>query len=795
MKTLAWIIYSVSYSTLPGHSKPKEPNSITSDIFSTRPEGFQEAFETGIEYQKFARSLGMLKRFRKETDANIDISSILPEFEALCGARAEQLEHRKDSDADYMAFGLTDEYKLWQSESHTWLLLQTLASAFDHTKPPIKKGPDALAWSDLDLIEHLARTDNEFKHHSAVRLWLETIAPPFNSNAVAKTFTQQTSIGSAFSFGPRPSPIKPEYLDPDAVTRDRIKLSESNQLIEHNLLRTVWEYIRRGQLQEAKDACVKAGEPWRAESISGGEPYSVSIAFTDPQYDREEGLIGNKTRGLWKGTCYALANEASADQYERAVYGALCGDVPSVLPVCSSWEDHAWAHYNALVESMIEGRLSQFNRGGASKALPLPATKITSAKAVFDSLANSDSEELRNTSKDVFKAIQTSIILGQTDQLLAKMARDAKASSSIGAPLRPHMLRFMAHFVLLLRSRNSVVPKDDGDYFVKSYVDYLISRKMYDLAPLYASFLPLQLQIETCSSYLKTIDGAKKERQGYLVAIRQNGLDLHKILTATVDGLMDNNKAELECVGDYATNMQESIMKPISSQEKAAIKAMEWLTFDEAPYDECLHRSNYLTRRYLLQGRLYAAFSLFNALPSDIVKDDLDEAPPFLLTVSHEHLYYRDLFNARLLFEEWRDAIRSKPVEEASRSRMHAWELDVKNRAQKAIVEIESLLQSRWLFDCILAGDTTRNQELRRLRQIYVSELVMNLHKIYYDSRVVIPEYLEKSVDMSNLVASEAAGVPLYKELQESNRLAEFLDHVRLSSLELVREGRSPFAF
>ena len=78
----------------------------------------------------------------------------------------------------------------------------------------------------------------------------------------------------------------------------------------------------------------------------------------------------------------------------------------------------------------------------------------------------------------MFKSIQRSIILGETDEMIAKMAKEARASRKAGAPLRPHMLRFMAHFVLLLRSKKSNVPKADGDFFIKSYVDFLISKQL-----------------------------------------------------------------------------------------------------------------------------------------------------------------------------------------------------------------------------------------------------------------------------------------------------------------------------
>ncbi|KAF9435549.1 Nucleoporin nup84 [Entomortierella beljakovae] len=765
------------------------------NIANGRTEGYQEAFETGIEYQKFARPLEKLQRLRKGSDNSFDMTSVLPEFEVLCSTRAQQFEYRKDSDAGYLAFGAMDEYKLWQSEGHTWILLVTLFSAFENQRPFVDKGPEPLEWSDLDLVEHLASRDNNFKHHAAVKVWLETIAPRFTPLVSPKIYTQQNTIRPSFSFAPQQSTNKSENLDPDAVTRDGTKLDDRNQQIEHDLLRTVWEYIRRGKIEKAKEACIKAGEEWRAESIGGGDLYSVPVAFSNYVYDQEDDRHGNKTRSLWKGTCFALASEKSADQYERAIYGALCGDVSSVLPVCSTWEDHAWAQYNAMVESMIEARLSQFNRGGLCTELPLPTPNITSAKTIFDSLTNSENQDIRNSSRDTFRAIQISIILGQTDQLLVKIAAEAKASVKPGAPLQPHLMRFLAHFVLLLRSKGSNVPKEAGDYFIKIYVDFLISRKLYGLAPLYASFLPTRLQVDTCSSYLKTIDGSKKDRREHLVAIRQNGLDLHKILTATVDSLLDKSRPDYEQSVDYKVNLKKSITTLVSTNERDNIKALEWLTFEFSHYEECLKRSNYLARKYLVQGRLYSAFAVFSALPSDINQRDVNDATTASLSITNEYLYYRDLFNARLLFEEWKDFIKSKPANSAPRSSILTWELSLKDKAQKVIVEIETLLSSRWLFDCILPGDAERNQDLKTLRQIYISELIINLHQVYFESRVVTPEYLGKSIDMSNLVASESAGVPLYKELQESERLNEFLDRVRLSSIELVSEGKSPFAY
>ncbi|KAG0315535.1 Nucleoporin nup84 [Linnemannia gamsii] len=754
---------------------------------------FQEQNDTGVEYQKFARLLEALQRHGKEqgADSQLDIARILPEFDTLCSTRAQQFERRRNAGAGFQLSNTEEEHKLWESESHTWLLLETLFSAFERQKPFVDKGPEALEWSDLDLIEHLHSTDRNFKHHSAVKSWLEVIAPPTNPHLGVKRISPAKPAGAFFS-QPATATTQTNYQDPDATTRDGVKLDEHNQRVEHDLLQTVWEYIRRGQVQKAKDACEKAGEPWRAESISGGDLYSVSTAFTDPQYDREEGPIGNKTRGLWKGTCYALAKETASDQYERAIYGALCGDIPSVLPVCSSWEDHAWARYNALVESMVEDRLSQFNRGGPSKALPIPTTTFTSAKDIFDSIDNSDDQKLKNDSKDMFKTIQTSIILGQTDQMLTIMAREGRAARKAGAPLRPHMLRFMAHFVLLLRSKKSNVPKADGDYFIKSYVDLLISKQLYDIAPLYASFLPHQLQIETCSSYLKTIDGSKKERLGYLAHIRKHGLDLHSILTATVDGLLEKYASASE--EDTETCIIQCISAPTTAQEAAQIKSLEWLTFDHAQYLECLLRSNSLIRKYLAAGRLNAAHALYTSLPLDVAEVGPMGALP--ASLKREHTYYGDLFAARRVLEKFRSEVESKPSEVDLRVAVWKWKVEMKELVPATAIELESLLRSKWLFDCILPGDNVRAHELRKLRQIYLSEITLNLYEVYFQSRDVIPAHLEKSVEIANLVAAERdEETPLHKELQDNGRLQELLANIRVSSLELISLGRTPFAY
>jgi nuclear pore complex protein Nup107 len=44
---------------------------------------------------------------------------------------------------------------------------------------------------------------------------------------------------------------------------------------------------------------------------------------------------------------------------ERSLYAALISDLPTLLPACTSWEDHLWAHVQSRMESRLEQRWNE----------------------------------------------------------------------------------------------------------------------------------------------------------------------------------------------------------------------------------------------------------------------------------------------------------------------------------------------------------------------------------------------------------------------------------------------------
>ncbi len=80
-------------------------------------------------------------------------------------------------------------------------------------------------------------------------------------------------------------------------------------------------------------------------------------------------------------------------QHEKAIYGALSGQLSAILPVCSSWEDKLWAHCIASAEQVFHGFL--LSRSGRSMAR-LPASSVDqsdfSLEEIFKEVEASDDQ-------------------------------------------------------------------------------------------------------------------------------------------------------------------------------------------------------------------------------------------------------------------------------------------------------------------------------------------------------------------------------------------------------------------
>jgi nuclear pore complex protein Nup107 len=112
-------------------------------------------------------------------------------------------------------------------------------------------------------------------------------------------------------------------------------------------------------------------------------------------------------------------------KYERALYGALSGDLQSVLPACETWEDQLWAHINHLLETRIDAHLAGnpnfFFKLAIQPELASDSTLRdlkTDLATAFDAMLQSSKERINQEARHPLRIAQSYIIQDQTDVLI-----------------------------------------------------------------------------------------------------------------------------------------------------------------------------------------------------------------------------------------------------------------------------------------------------------------------------------------------------------------------------------------
>lgn len=137
-----------------------------------------------------------------------------------------------------------------------------------------------------------------------------------------------------------------DQLDPDGPIRTKRPLHDLDVEDEARLYRYIFQLLRAGQLEDGKDVAQRLGFFWLAAALDGW------LLYHDPNYaaDRTthkclEPIEGNANRDLWKYVCWRASKMEGTNIHERALFGALSGNVAAVLPLCSRWSDKLWAYF------------------------------------------------------------------------------------------------------------------------------------------------------------------------------------------------------------------------------------------------------------------------------------------------------------------------------------------------------------------------------------------------------------------------------------------------------------------
>ncbi|KAI1868645.1 hypothetical protein JX265_005323 [Neoarthrinium moseri] len=441
-------------------------------------------------------------------------------------------------------------------------------------------------------------------------------------------------------------------LDPDVVTRQGRKLQPQDEYFERAIWLGCYELLRRGRsITEIRDWCVERTEVWRAMSMS---------AMPLSKHPDEKRFSTNPlSMLLWRRTCYALARQGGSDDYERAVYGILSGDVKSVVPVCSSWDDHLFAQCNALLRSQFDAYILRRS--------PRDATQSVTQLPVYDAV-QSHGDDAATVSESWFsalddaeartpiKSLQAAIISNTIDQYLYNegLVLGQQANQKEPSRLIPDFnktkskvddekyfslsdqngLRILVHIYLLISSLEELEGgevdlelRKAQENALAAYISTLRLNSLVDFLPLYCSKLQGDRAFYTLSRNVSMVVD-QDTRSMLLRYMEKLGMNIKEFVVFQPQSLLKEFPENSDGLahGTFKMLMDEppsvrfgrriipdflgETPDDLDPVEEQLIQSLEWMLLVDGLWDEIFRVGVAVYKRFLRSGNIHAAKTL-----------------------------------------------------------------------------------------------------------------------------------------------------------------------------------------
>jgi nuclear pore complex protein Nup107 len=516
------------------------------------------------------------------------------------------------------------DLRQWQAELATWELVGIMIDqhypepgtdlAADKKERLAKAGGDKRYSPNNEIWERFILEDDQAKEKALVLRWLEQIARNDRSNIESITAQLETESGrgahtwtngwldtkgkikQAKRLEGADKPFKADgiiiksadrtqtlvtQLDPDCPGRQMRALEKSDEYYERALWMVCYEMLRRGlPWNEICDWAQERNEAWRG----------VSVGAAYESHPKGGPNVAGPTVGyLFRRMCF-YASRGARIPYEGAVYGLLSGDLTRVQAVCSSWDDHLHAHYNALL-------LSRFDRYLQTN-YPKRVNHNLSQKFIFqDAVSNigdwdkasqtvvgllKQHEATKNESTQPFKLIQGALIADSLEELMFKVGTgiadmligddrpvnlllhpDSNVTDPGPKPVGderkytaeqyyqtlvqdPHAFRILVHIFILFKNGLSTLDSPEMpiwvamDNVIAAYIEMLRMTKRFSVIPTYAAQLAPERAAHCLARVVPDIRNTEEQRNA-VVMFEQYRIDVVEVVAQSFTFAFNNS--------------------------------------------------------------------------------------------------------------------------------------------------------------------------------------------------------------------------------------------------------------
>ncbi|EWG38142.1 hypothetical protein FVEG_01455 [Fusarium verticillioides 7600] len=373
--------------------------------------------------------------------------------------------------------------------------------------------------------------------------------------------------------------------------------------------------------------------------------------------------------------CFSLSRSGGCDDYERAVYGVLSGDIPSVEKVALNWDDFLFANYNALLRTQLDNYI-------LGQCPVDVASNLTQSFPSFDAIqfhgepstvdirlirALEANPQIKDEANEPNKALQASLISKEIGQYLYQqgliISSDANHNESALYRSEPsklevnkerffqstqhYGLRIVAHIYVLINLLDKLNLKGDSlapafsppetrrsqQNLIAGYANYLRLAEFHELIPLYCSILEPPRSYEVLSYNLIPENEASR-RLLQLRLIRKAGIDVLEFVKTQAWLLFDNlGPAQHGCPAKEGfsiiepgppTSRSGRPVRPdffgdderfVDQAHENLIRSLEWLVLVQETWPNVLSMGTKIYKFFLRNMHLSAARQLMKRVP------------------------------------------------------------------------------------------------------------------------------------------------------------------------------------
>jgi len=245
----------------------------------------------------------------------------------------------------------------------------------------------------------------------------------------------------------------------------------------------------------------------------------------------------------------------------------------------------------------------------------------------------------RPGAEQAYHLCQLDIILNRTDARLELFANklEQEAFQKSGFEF-VEMCRFFAHFCLFLQLIDIPTPPSHTQKILETYLRVLEDAEQRQLIAMYAGALGDNAVVRYAWFLVSLgLSADISERRLALSQASEHGLDTYRVAIVTAERTIESAFQTLPQIKGGLPSIV-TLPQPLSEEELFLLRSIEWTTFSEETYQTALEQTNVILRYFLGVGRIQAAVSLLDMLPSGLadIAEPEDKAT--------EYLHYRQFF-------------------------------------------------------------------------------------------------------------------------------------------------------